>query len=252
MKRLTHISLLLLLTLGWAGVLPVQSWAAVAYDASSKGSGGGAGGTLTVAHTTSGSNRVLYGCVTGYDNTYNTGDLTATYNGVSMTSYINDTTTNANRPIHVFRLIAPATGANNFVLSWPSGTRYFSVLLASFTGAHQTTPEDTADMVDGGGGGNIMSNAITSATDDMVMDCIVLHPATTGFGVDAGQGNTEMQTEETGSFNVHGISYEAGAATVTVGWDWVEFVDYLHYGWNINAAAAGGAAAPRGLLLGVN
>lgn len=232
-----------------AMLLPSPLWAAVAFDAASEGNGGGAS-NLTVSHTISGSNRVLYACLAGYDADYAVGDVTATYDSVSMDVFFTDTATNANRPTRVFRLVAPNTGTHNIVYSWPSGTRYFTVSNGSFTGVDQADPDDAQSATDGSGGNDQTSQAISSATDDMVMDCLVGNTGMTGLVVN--QGNTLIASEIGAGLNAIGTSYEAGAASVTIGWDWTEYTDFVHFGWNINAATGGGSAClGRFSMLGV-
>lgn len=89
---------------------------AIAFDASSFNSGA-TGTTHTLAHTCTGSNRLLV--VTAYLN--NISDLITwiTYNWVSMTriSWINNWTSES---IYMYYLIAPATGANNIVATTSS------------------------------------------------------------------------------------------------------------------------------------
>lgn len=128
----------LLLALLFA-LLPSWAMGAVTYNAVSSGSAAGAA-SLTFSHTVTGTNVVLY-CGVGFENSTFTMGLT--YNGVSMTSiaYINGA--DGNKTLEVFRLIAPATGAHNVVVTVTGGTEDFAVGCISFSAANQTTPEGT-------------------------------------------------------------------------------------------------------------
>jgi len=96
--------------------------------------------TLTWSHTVSGSDRIIFS--TGRAS--NTGnDMTATYNGVSMTKTA--TVAGTNDRIFLFTLHAPATGANNLVLTKPSfAAGQMDGSSASYTGAKQTSTVDSS------------------------------------------------------------------------------------------------------------
>lgn len=113
---------------------------AIAFDASSFNSGA-TGTTHTLAHTCTGSNRLLV--VTAYLN--NISDLITwiTYNWVSMTriSWINNWTSES---IYMYYLIAPATGANNIVATTSSSA---TVIMqnASYTDIKQSSQPDASN-----------------------------------------------------------------------------------------------------------
>lgn len=238
--------LLTLVLLLWATTAQAQ----VAFDARSEISSTTGTTSLTVAHTTSGSNRVLYCVGTSGGGLVDITTVTATYNSVSMTA-IADVTVVGSRTHRWWRLVAPATGANNVVFSW-SGNNYMRAICSSYTGVDQTTPEDSVVTVDGSGGGTSSTfNVTTGATNDMVVDALV---ATNGITtVTAGASQTEVNQEiadGTGA-GMNGIasSYEAGAASVTMSWSWSGFVSYAGSAFNLNAAGAGGATCTGGLTL---
>lgn len=250
MCKRRNLAVALLLVLGLSA--PVS--AAVAFDARSEGERATGGTSLTLSHTTTGSNLALYcGIVSGSGLT-DVSTVTATHgtSPVSMDILFTDTTTVANRPIRVFRLVAPVTGTHNVVFSW-SGSNFLRAVCASFTGVDQADPDDAQVALDGSGGGTSSSLNVSSAADDMVVDFLL---ATSGVtGLTAGAGQTEVNqitTDGTGAGYLSiASSYEAGAATTTMSWSWTGFVGYAGWGVNINAAAAGGGATAAGLTLGV-
>jgi hypothetical protein len=112
---------------------------AVAFDAISTNITGWGGGTVdALSHTCSGSNRLLLvwvffegssGSVTGI-----------TYNGVALTSVSSVTEGTMERKAELWRLIAPATGANDIEVSYSGSPNNIGVIGLSFTGVDQTTP----------------------------------------------------------------------------------------------------------------
>jgi len=111
----------------------------LAYDAKS-GIQAGSSTSLTVSHTCTGSNLVLWaGLFLG------SGDNVTgiTYSGVSMTQAIK-LNTNGTSWIYLYYLAAPASGANNLIASFTTDANP-SLHGVSFTGASQTgIPDATA------------------------------------------------------------------------------------------------------------
>ena len=111
---------------------------AIAFDAASGNYYGGTVNSLTLSHTCSGENRILFvsvqcGGVTDYF-------PTVTYAGVPMTQ-ISKVRVPADAYIYLFCLIAPAKGANNIVVSTGSNND-MTVGGVSYTGVLQTGQPD--------------------------------------------------------------------------------------------------------------
>lgn len=214
---------------------------AVAFDARSEGENNTSATSLTVSHTCTGSDRVLYVFAWSGSGLVDISTVTGTYNGTSMAIKFTGTD-QTNRPVRVFRLVAPSTGANNIVLSW-SGNDYVRLIGASFTGVDQTTPDDAQVWIDGSGGGTSSSGNVTSATGNMVVD-IVYGQGNGVTGLTAGAGQTEvnqMTADASGAGRwAGGVSYESGAATTTMSWSWNEFAAYAGYAFDINQSSGGG------------
>ena len=220
---------------------------AVAFDARSEGSSASAGTSLTVSHTCTGSDRALYVAISHMAGDIDITAATATYNSVSMATLFHDAVTHGSRQTHVFRLVAPATGTNDVVVSWTGDSRVAAVC-ASFTGVDQTDPDD-AQAVTSVSEQQSASRSVSSATGDMVMDVIVLGNGATGLAVSG--TNTLIHDLLVGASspdepNAIGASYEAGAATVTPSWSWTGFLDAVQWAWNINAASGGGGGGAPG------
>ncbi|HJT91850.1 MAG TPA: hypothetical protein VJ777_07895 [Mycobacterium sp.] len=223
-------------------LLPLEVSAQVALDTSTEQQSSNAG-SVTWSHTISGSDRfLLVGCTNSDTLTWS-----ATYNSVSMgTPIIN---ADPNRPLVLWGLVAPATGANNIVVSWTDGNREPYCIASSYTGVDQSTPYDTPPAPTDAGGTSTSLN-VTSATNDMVVDYAVMSVGVTTLTVTAG-GQTELQQQvgNAAPGNAMGSSYKAGATTTTMSWSWSGFSSYNQWGINLNAAGAPPASTCTGGML---
>jgi hypothetical protein len=188
------------------------------------------GGTSnTFAHTVAGSDRVLYVFVT----TRFSDTVTAvTYNGdaLSQIATVNNSPDNLVSAC-VWRLIAPDTGTNNVVVTF-SAARTGECTAVSLTGVHQTTPEGTpatGSDVSGGGFTN-PSVVVSSATGELVVDCVGLQNDSTSKTLTVGADQTQLEQGSVGTTTsiVGAVSTEPGAASVTMSWtpstadDWAQ------------------------------
>lgn len=148
----------------------------VAFDAvgpSSAGVSSAASTTLSWSHTCTGTNRLLL-VEASMSKTSDTGvTLSATYNGVAMTSvgvvHSNGSTSGF---VQMFRLINPPTGANTVVVTASGGTPEDLIGGSeSFTGVHQTTPLGTPATASGSTG-NPTVNVTGTTTGNMVADAV--------------------------------------------------------------------------------
>lgn len=162
--------------------------------------------SLTFSHTVSGADRLLIvGVQTNGSNV--TG---VTYAGVAMTA-VGQLTSGGVR-VEMFRLIAPATGANSVVVS-VAATTDIGAAASSYTGAHQTTPLGAAATASGTGTEPTVN--VVAAVDDLVIDATGMVNAV----LTAGPGQTQRANYSTGVDLLTGVmSTEPGAATVTMSW----------------------------------
>lgn len=115
------------------------------------------GTTVTVSHTCTGSNLILFAAVesASVGNTVTTSGVT--YNGVAMTivgSSVNAGTDN--RRYDLWYLLAPATGAHDIVVTYSGTPAQGAVAAASYTGAKQSGVPDATD--------SFVGSAVTHAT----------------------------------------------------------------------------------------
>ena len=179
----------------------------VAFDLAS-GQGITVGATsFTFSHTTSGAERCLYVAIA-----YNAdpGTASATYNTVAMTQVAART---SGFFAYVWRLVNPALGANNVVISQTNSVTG-AMIAVSFTGVHQTTPDGTPVTETDGDG----SVAVTGAlVDDMVVDFFLKQ---NGIDSTAGANQTE-RIDQLGSFGDTRRAFsstEAGSDPNTMSW----------------------------------
>jgi len=121
-------------------LVPKKANAAIAFDNSTQANTSGTPSSLTFAHTVSGSNRILFVYI--YWNQSRTVS-SVTYNGVGMTAVGSDNDNGGGERSNIDYLVAPATGANNVVITM-SGATSIEAVAASYTGALQTSPIDAS------------------------------------------------------------------------------------------------------------
>lgn len=159
---------------------------AIAFDATS-GAAAVVGTTQTFSHTCTGSNRILF------VSTYNSGGqvLTGiTYSGTAMI-FIGRTNYDAGSQYgELWYLIAPATGANNVVVTCSSSVTIQSVS-ASYTGANQSGQPDASTTSNQGGAGT--TSHTTTLTTTATTDCWAVLGSFNNSGVNtaAGTGSTQ-------------------------------------------------------------
>lgn len=204
---------------------------AVAVDAVTTGT---SGGNPSFSHTCTGANLVLYVLIA---QRYGTSGVTAvTYNSVAMTLLSDYDDANETHTF-VYRLVAPATGANTVGIT-QTDSRSLGYTAISCTGVDQVNPEGT--IVQATGGGTAVSATVSSAVNDLVLDVLawyrpVAETATVGAGQTQRQ-NTSHTTVGAAS------STEAGAASVAMTWTMSAAADWNQIAVPVKAGGAGGGA----------
>lgn len=180
---------------------------AIALDASTSGGGD----NLTFAHTCTGSNLILFvGGAADYQADRVTG---ITYGGVAMTQ-VNKGQLDGDRWQYLYYLVNPPTGANNVVVSGPTGGFYkFSAI--SYTGASQTGVPDSSAL-------NMPVPASTTyaiSTTSIADNCwaVAIIRANSGGAKTAG-ANTTMRANnaDTAFFDNNAAKTPAGSITLNV------------------------------------
>lgn len=227
--------------------LLTPAWAAVTFDAvgpSSAGTANTATTSLTWSHTCSGTNRLLV-VVVGFSAATDTGKsiTSVTYNGVTMNSegLVHSGGGTAGF-VQMFSLKAPATGANNVVVT-ASTTVGLEAGSVSFNGVDQTTPTQNFNSASGSGVGP--SLAVTSTVGDMVIDG---EANGTNIPVTTKTARWSVASSNSTRAGNAGSSTAAGAASVTMGYT-TSSDSWGMVGLDVKAAAATGVVRMRGAVI---
>lgn len=180
---------------------------AIAYDNAS-GSSTGSASSLTYSHTCSGSNRILFVFVCRF----NTQTISSvTYGGVTCT-FIAESTVAGSEPVAVYYLVAPATGANNVVITL-SGASFIFASSSSYTGAKQTGQPDGSAT----GKATSTSHAISVTTTADNCWGVAAYRAEGDGATSAGAGTTLRYNIAGGTqlYDSNGPKTPAGSLTLT-------------------------------------
>lgn len=188
---------------------------AVAPDASSSTSSNSAT-SVTLSHTNNG-DLLEVGVAVNNPSDVVTG---ATYAGVAMTRVRMDTTT------YIYKLVAPATGANNIVVSLSSASPV-AVFGQSFTGVDQTTPND-ADS------GSFNISKASPQSDNITVSA-------GGYAFDVMWGNTNNTMTRGGSQVLVGTeqSFGIGINACRADASYLSAATSMSWSWASGARAAG-------------
>ena len=219
-----------------------QSWSAPVHDADSNNRGTTVS-SVTLSHVVSGSDRIL---VCGYAvNDATPQPVTgATYNGVAMTRLGSEISTDGLFTYTgAFYLVAPATGTHNAVISTGGGTngRMFAAC-TSWTGVDQSTPLGTLVTNSGQTHSSPITDNVSSATGELVIDIAVLYASAATLSVGAGQ-TLRAEDLNGGNGDDIAISEEAGAGTVTMSWTHgASTPTYSHFAVPLKPVTGGGGS----------
>lgn len=160
----------------------------------------------SVAFTTSGSNRILIGClwVTG------TNTITsATYNGVSLTQI--DTSNFLGSNMYSFYLVNPALGSNTFNIQTTGGS--LIVGLASYTGAAQSGQPDN-HHINNASAVSTLTDTLTSVADNSWHIGCFYNDTTGNTTAGAGTTRRSVGTVDAGIFDNNADIHPAGSNSI--------------------------------------
>lgn len=185
---------------------------AIAFDATSTGNGSGT--SITVAHTCTGDNRILWVGVRTFDGSTPASDPVSgiTYNGVAMTLAGTRNNPATDQVSYLYYLIAPATGANNIVVSC-SSVDEIAVRATSYTGALQSgVPDAYATGAD-------TTSPLTITVTTILDNCwlVGLFDGDSGNGITASTNATNRNTNGNSDLIVdtNGAQTPAGSHSMT-------------------------------------
>lgn len=206
--------------------------------------------SITWAHTCSGANRALVVCVkVRHSNAVQGVPTGVTYNGVAMT--LEASVANASAiadfgsgpVVSQWSLIAPATGANNVVVTFSNAISVSATGVAiSFTDADQTDCVDATNSATGSVAATSVSVTPTAA-NAIVVDALY-HLDSGPLSVGAGQTSRSNRTVNGGGDTV-GVSTEAVATPASTAMTWTAAIDAY---WSATAVSVKAAAAAGTIL----
>ena len=204
----TYLALIIIIA-GFCLASPGTAEAAVEVDAVSSNST--AGISITIPHTTSGTNRLMLVGVSFNNNGLET-VTGVTYNSVALT-FVGTIRNVDDARVEIWRLIAPDTGTHDVVVTFSADLLQEGFAgVVTFTGVHQTTPLGT--FASAAADGITATVNVSSATGELVFDVLAAEYSTSAT---VGAGQTQRwNIILTGSIGAG--STEPGAATVTMSW----------------------------------
>jgi len=216
---------------------------AIAVDTTTNGSASAT--TVTVSHTVATDNPILFVGVW----IQNSSDVITgvTYNGVSM-SQVGAVNNAAVDSVYMYVLQAPATGANDIVLT-KTGTDLGYVLGVSYTGAAQTGQPDATNT-----GYNASATSLTTSVTTVADNCwTVLMMKANNNTNSAGTGTT-LRTDgpgndQTGIYDSNGAITPAGSTSLQT--TAASNRAWAHVMASFAPAVAGGATEPA-IFMGAN
>ncbi len=222
----------------------------------------GATNTITINHTPAGANRVLYIVIFLRDAT--TGDKaisSITYGGSATGITVVNTAVSNNRGRHIYRLIAPATGANAIVITTAGTCDRIVAHSFSFTGVDQTTPEDGVTPT-GTGGASATTTAptLTSISDNDWwlggVELIIGTQRSITLSASPDPPTPVKVKDSILTAAINNINYSiayAGAVTpagiITPTWSWTTGVEFGAFVLVMKPAAAAGSANRRVIMV---
>jgi len=171
--------------------------------------GTGTGSSITVSHTTSGTDRLMLVGISAQGTAPVVSGVT--YGGVTL-SLVGSYGSGTWIAFWIYKLLAPVSQTANVVVSFSSSPNYGGVVsVMTFTGVDQNNPLGT--FVSANGYGTTASVTVSSATDELVFDTMD-SPSSPTVGADQTQ-----RWNLSGYGGQYGAgSTEPGAASVTMSW----------------------------------
>lgn len=203
MKRLLSLLFSLLLVSGLSTYpLVASSACSIAFDAASEGTGSG---TLTIAHTVTGTNTALF---VGFfiQKNPDPGITSVTFNGVAMTATADSPVNEAsNIHVYMYTLLNPATGTHNVVITPAGAVDADAASNASYTCVSQTGFPDSHNLKNNTSATTNTTIPFTTVADNAWLVAF--------FRNEAGNGTDGTATTHRTSQGDHTIADSGGAKT---------------------------------------
>jgi len=209
-------------------------YAAITFDAVTNGNFSSNVSSITFSHTAAaGSNMVLV----VFSTQINANPSSATYNAVSM---INQITTSDN-DLAGYYLIAPATGANNVVISYSgAGTFCAGWNAISYSGVDQDDPINLSTSQVATAGTSIFTTISPTTTDKTLIDTFFGEVNSLGL---AATSTERLKFNDATDVCLGGTAEKitSAAGDYTMGWTWTSSIARNHIILALEPAVTGGA-----------
>lgn len=166
--------------------------------------------------------------------------ISASYNGVSMTSIGSVSGATDNLVVAAFHLTGPSTGSNNVVVNWTNNSNgyivarsYYGVSRGSPSSNYTTQAETTSNP----------SLSVTCMGNNIAMDVIAYTDNGT-YTLTIGAGQTSIINLSTASAMIAASSFEQATASGAVSMTWTKSTATRHVGLGFEIVAALGAGTP--------
>jgi len=191
--------------------------------------------SLTISHTTSGTNRLMLVGVSIAHPSAAPPVSSVTYNGVSLGPVGSQATSDGFARIEIWSLVAPDLGTHDVVVTLSGTPSGATAGVMTFTGVDQATPLGAfaSNLADS----TAASVTVASVVNDLVFDTLVVE-SSTGFDLLPGAGQTERWDQFQAPAANGGASTEAGAASVAMTWTWATADKWALGGVSIRPAPA--------------
>lgn len=190
---------------------------AIAYVGTSTIQDSGSTTTLSVAFSTSGSDRLLTVGTRAYRNPNNTGLVdSVTYNSVAATAVDSggQTCNQNNGRVYMHYLIAPATGSNTLQVNFNQSGTNGALLGTQYSGAKQTSQPDSSNQNQG------IGTSLTASTTVVASDCWLVGVMVSMAGptsIVAGTGTTERGSSGSPDFFMGDSNGTVGTGSQSMG-----------------------------------
>lgn len=169
-----------------------------------------------------------------------------TFNGVSMTAEFAHPALPPG--IDVYSLASPAQSSATVQVSMDAAADC-GVACVALSGADTADVLRATDVTTTASGASTVSNSITSAADELVLDFVAINGNPASLAVTAANGQTELLNFiDAGNSIRNGLSSKAGAASVTSGWAIGAGASNIAQVLVAVKAAAGGSVVPSTLI----
>lgn len=175
--------------------------------------------TITISHTTSGSNRLmLVGVSVVEDPNGAPAVSTITYNSTPLAPAGMRASSDGFSRDEIWYLIAPAMGTHDVVVTLAGVPDAATAGVMTFEGVNQSTPLGplASDIGDSSSG----SVDITSAPDELVFGAMVLESSSNDNLIPDGSANEEWDLFQSPATNGGGSTDAGAGPTVAVSWSW--------------------------------